>query len=166
MKKIPLTRGLFALVDDEDYEFLMQWKWCAEAHGSIFYASRKQRRSETERKRGRFNTVLMHREILGLVDANVYCDHINGDGLCNIRKNIRICTHIQNMFNQKKCTKKTSSSYKGVHFHIRDKKWVSRIRPNGKEICLGYFSSEEDAARAYDAAAKKHFGEFARLNFM
>jgi hypothetical protein len=91
-------------------------------------------------------------------------DHRNGDGLDNHRDNLRIATRSQNACNRHNTKSKASCRFSGLFFDKRRGKWMSRIVVNGK-IFLGYFDSEIDAARAYDAAAKKYHGEFARLNF-
>lgn len=158
MKLIPLTHRKFAQVDDEDYDFLMQWKWYASdgRNGHSFYASRR------EKKNLRF--MQMHRQILNLTDPQIKVDHKDGNGLNNQRSNIRPCTQSQNLANKRACGK---SKYLGVSPSNRKTlKWYACIKPAGsKTISLGCFKTEEEAARAYDDAAKKHFGEFANLNF-
>lgn len=106
----------------------------------------------------------MHREILGLMPEDPDVDHRDGEGLNNRRSNLRLVTNSQNNMNSQ-CRWGALSKYKGVSWHKRREKWQGRIKLNGKEIYLGYFDNEKKAARAYDEAAKKHFGEFARLNF-
>jgi hypothetical protein len=105
--------------------------------------------------------MLMHREILG-VGKGTLVDHRNGNGLDNTRANLRPCSRSGNMQNMK-THKDNKSGYKGVR---RDRgKWLATIRVNGKVVFLGRFDLVTDAARAYDTAATKHFGEFARTNF-
>ncbi len=159
MKTIPLTQGQVALVDDEDYERLSKFKWYAQRQRDTFYAKRNVRLPDGKRA-----ALKMHREILGLTDPKILVDHRDHDGLHNWRHNLRMCNKQQNMRNQRK-HQGTTSVYKGVSFVNREKKWVSQIGINKKRIRLGYFSFEVDAARAYDAAALKYFGEFACLNF-
>jgi len=154
MKYIPLTQGKYALVDDEDYEVFIQWKWCYYQEG---YAARKS--DFIPRK-----TVLMHRKIMQ-APTGMQVDHINGDKLDNRRANLRLCTSQQNTLNQPKRRMETSSQYKGV---CRDKKtgrWRAMITVNGKQKSLGRFADEIDAAKAYDDAAIQHHGEFASINF-
>jgi hypothetical protein len=91
-------------------------------------------------------------------------DHWDGSGLNNRRYNLRDVTRIQNQMNQKK-KRGGSSRFKGVSRRKNAKKWAARIVVNDKRLWLGVFASETKAAKAYDAAAKKYFGEFARLNF-
>ncbi len=155
MKVIELTQGKVALVDDEDFEQLNRYKWCANKNFNNFYALRT-----VVLKGGRHKTIKMHREILGLADPKILIDHRDGNGLNNQRENLRICTNQQNRRNSRK-RKRTSSQYKGVSFFKRKKKWHARIGINGKLVPLGYFVNEEDAANAYAQAAKKYFGVFA-----
>lgn len=162
MKTITLTRDKVALVDDEDYEWLSQWKWCAykPLRSKTFYAVRGSRIN------GKSRLVPMHRAILN-PDPKVKVDHRNGDGLDNRRDNLRVCTNAQNGMNKRFCGKRAigHSKYKGVAKSTGAPTWRAYIRPGGRQIHLGTFVSEEDAARAYDAAAKVHFGEFACPNF-
>jgi hypothetical protein len=109
---------------------------------------------------GRRKRVLLHCELLGRTGV----DHINGDTLDNTRKNLRPATKSQNAMNSVKRSA-ASSKFKGVSWHKQHKKWVTRITLGGRCHHVGLFHLEEDAARAYDCAASKMFGEFARLNF-
>lgn len=151
MKEIPLTKGMVALVDDEDYERIIEaGPWHAGARSQTFYAQ--------SRKGGRH--VYMHRLI-----ADAYpgqdVDHVNGEGLDNQKANLRLCTRAQNLGNQRK--REGTSSFKGVCWsHNR---WTAQMQARGRNHYLGRFSSEEDAARAYDTAALEAWGEFAKLNF-
>jgi len=158
MKEIPLTRGLVALVDDEDYEWLIQWSWCARPSWNTFYACRrKQRGPENPRRVGNID---MHRVILGL-QRGERCDHKDGNGLNNQRSNLRRCDYVQNNGNMA-LHKNNASGYKGVRF--RSGKWEAQISRGDRMFYLGRFVSPKDAARAYDAAALAYFGEFARTN--
>jgi hypothetical protein len=154
-KSIPLTKGRFALVDDADYEWLNQKKWCLKSVGSKEYAA-------ANFWNGKGNVVTMHRYILGKACEGKMVDHKDGNGLNNQRSNLRPCTHSENMRNVKKPSVNTFP-YKGVRPQGRG--WRADMSCNNKTIYLGTFDGVEEAARAYDKKAKELFGEFARLNF-
>lgn len=160
-RKIPLTKGQFAIVDNIDYEMLAGYKWCALRKGRTFYA---ERRYETERGVWKQRHISMHRQILD-EPAGLCVDHINHNGLDNRRANLRIVTLEQNNWNSRKCRGNFSSQYKGVSWSNRCGKWLAKIVYKGKSIYIGYFDDEVSAARAYDAKAKEMFGEYAELNF-
>lgn len=156
---IALTQDQFALVDAADYEWLNQWKWCAKWSNCTrsYYAVRNGAKHET---------IIMHRVILGLVSGDgVKGDHKDHDTLNNRRSNLRPCSQRQNIQHQRRRSNNTSG-YKGVYFCKPLSKWAAMIQT---EITgsrhLGYFYDAIIAARAYDAAALAHFGEFAVLNF-
>lgn len=113
---------------------------------------------------GKTTVVRMHMLIAG-TPIGLLTDHINGDKLDNRKVNLRLCDHSQNQYNATIRRKGKSSKYRGVYLHKRDGRWYARIRVDGKKIHIGCFEIEEEAARAYDAAAQKHHGEFATLNF-
>lgn len=149
-KEIQLPHGCVALVDDWNYEWLNSYKWQAHNEG---YAVR----SSLGMK------VLMHRFILGLgAEDREHVDHVNHDKLDNRECNLRRCSNAENTHNQK--AKGGSSRFKGVYWNKAKRKWRAQIKFGGKEHNLGNFSSEEDAAVAYDRAAVEHFGEFACTN--
>ncbi len=160
MKKIPLTQGKYALVDDADYEWLNIFKWYAYQDRNTWYARRS-----SNRHAGSPVSILIHREILGLeLGDKQQCDHRDHNGLNNQRSNLRICSNAENQHNQKLRLGKTSV-FKGVCWHKRERKWTARIRHENKRINLGIFNSESEAARAYDQKAKELFGEYAKPNF-
>lgn len=158
MKKIPLTQGKFALVDDKDYEYLMQWKWYAGKSGNVYYASRDKAMDGAQKR------VLMHREIVRPEESEEV-DHISHDTLDNQRRNLRICTHRQNSMNRRPNKSKIASQYKGVFRPAATRKWQASINSKGTHYHLGSFESEKNAALTYDRKAKELFGQFAWLNF-
>lgn len=158
MRKIPLTQGKFALVDDADYEWLSQWKWCAwKNQAGNFYAIRNAPRTDGKRR-----TIRMHQVIMGTL-GKVLTDHRDGEGLNNQRHNLRTCTPCQNVRNQRK-HRDGGSKYKGVHWDSARAQWAAKIYVDGRTVALGRYKSEEVAARAYDSKARECFGEFARVN--
>lgn len=157
MKEIKLSRGLVALVDDEDYADLSQFKWAADARG---YAVRNLPRTKPYERNG---TEFMHRRILGLVKGDgMDVDHIDGNKQNNQRGNLRSATHMQNLQN-KKITRQNKSGMKGVCFDKRENKWRASVSAQNKQYALGYFDSPEDAHAAYKAAARRLHGEFANF---
>jgi len=157
MKTIPLTREQFALVDDTDFAELSKHKWHAVLKRNTFYAEG----SSPNKRRGN-RIVKMHRHILGLKYGDgVQVDHRDGNGLNNQKSNLRICTYKENQMNRR--TVRGSSCYKGVHWCNRNKRWMSKIFYK-KAIFIGSFKSEIEAARAYNTAAIRYFGEFANIN--
>lgn len=152
MKKIGLTRGLYALVDDEDYEYLNQWKWCAMKNRKRFYSMRVVWGDKPK-------TILMHRLIMN-TPKGMEVDHIDHNCLNNQKNNLRNCKPEQNQMNR---LARGRSKYLGVSY--KKKYIVAQIKHNYKTIYLGYFKSEEDAAMAYDNKARELFGEYANLNF-
>jgi hypothetical protein len=156
MKEIILTQGKVALVDDEDFDRLNQYKWRAHKGTSTYYATRD------ERVGCKVHMIRMHRQILG-AKPKQEIDHRDNNGLNNQTFNIRLCTKSENQCNTRKHN--GMSIYKGVSWHKKTKKWRVCIKLNGKGQHIGYFNSELDAAKAYDIVAKKLFGEFARTNF-
>ena len=149
---IPLTRGLFAVVDAEDYERLSKYTWFAEGTDRNFYAVRKENGK----------SIKMHRQIMNAPD-HLVVDHIDHNGLNNRKKNLRICTFAENCRNLR-ASRHKSSKYKGVHWHKGNRKWAAQVTCDHKTHHLGYFVEEIDAAMAYDRAAVELFGEFASLN--
>lgn len=154
---IPLTQGLYALVDGEDYEELNQFKWSFSQMRNLKYAMRGSCVG------GKRKTIYMHRQILN-PPHNIHIDHDNGCGLDNRRANLRLATSAQNLWNQRKITTAFSSKYKGISWVQRDKRWRVSIMCNGKRKYIGSFVSEADAAKAYNEVAQKYYGKFARLN--
>lgn len=153
MKRIPLSQGKVAIVDDEDFEYLDQWEWC-------FLDGYAVRLTKNGGKQ-----VRMHR-LLNKTPDGLQCNHIDGKRLNNQKYNLRDGTHSQITWSRGSL-KGSSSKYKGVSL-INNKysgKWIAKICHCGQRFHLGIFINEEDAAIVYDYAAKEKFGEFARLNF-
>lgn len=152
MKYIKLTKGYEAMVDDVDYPILNKLKWYFHNNG---YAIRKLRTGVTR----------MHREILGLTDKKVFCDHINGNKLDNRRLNLRICSKSQNQANRRGY-KNNKSGFKGVYWDKVRGLFASEIRFNNQRFHLGRFASIIQAAKAYNVAALEYHGAFSRLNII
>jgi hypothetical protein len=158
-RRITLGEGLFTIVDQKDFYQLNNFRWCAKGDGQCIYAVRFVIEADKRAK-----IVTMHREMMD-APPGLLVDHKNGDTLDNRRTNLRLATRSQNMSNRRKMKTKTSSQYIGVCFDKRSGRWIAKINHNNKKIWLGRFDSEIEAAKAYDQAAKKYHGEFARLNF-
>lgn len=156
MLEIQLTKNQKVLVDKNLYEDLNKNKWYTMNCSGKYYAAR------TIKIDGKKKTILMHRYIMN-APKNKVVDHINGNTLDNRIENLRICSHKENIRNSKKC-KNNTSGYTGVFFYKRTKRWQSCIGVNNKIINLGYYDTKEEAALAYNEAAIKYFGEFAKLN--
>jgi len=155
-----MAQPKYAKVDPADYKRLREYEWFAINVAHNFYAVRQVRGT----KGTRLSIMYMHRELIEVADG-LRVDHINHNGMDNRRTNLRAVTHSQNMCHRRKCSDAKTSKYKGVHRKKKNRKWVARITFEKKEIHLGYFKNEIDAAKAYDRAARKYHGEFASLNF-
>lgn len=148
-------QGKYAIVDDEDYERVMKYKWHVSHAG---YPVRKATVSK-----GKERTLLLHRFIMNMdFGNNLEIDHINRDTLDAQKQNLRICTTAENKRNRS-INKNKIVGFKGVHKEGRG--WRAVIYFNGKKYNLGTYLLQKDAALAYDRAARKYFGEFACLNF-
>lgn len=163
MKSILLTQGFVAWVDDDDYVRLSEHKWCVSRMGRRWYAIRWQPGADDTQKK-----VYMHREILNAKPGQEV-DHVLGESspgiVHNWRANLRLCSHVQNLQGFKRKKKGMSSRFRGVCWWEDRQKWTAQIQVKGRKRHLGVFESEENAARAYDVAAKRFFGEFASPNF-
>jgi hypothetical protein len=150
MKEISLSHGMVSIVDDEDFEYLNQWRWTYTYNGAV-----------------RFDTnhiiIYMHRFIMK-TPKGMETDHINHNRLDNRRENLRICTIAENQHNSLKHVDNTSG-FKGVCWDKNRKRWYARISMGYYRKNLGRYLNVEDAARAYDDAARKYYKEFACTNF-
>ena len=157
-RKIQLSKGKYATVDNDDFDWLSRYKWHTLKCVCTFYAQK------TIYKNGKTKTILMHREIM-TAPTGLVVDHINHNGLDNRRRNLRIVTVAQNNWNSRRNISTDSSNYKGVSWSRNKCKWQAGISIDNKQKHLGYFEDEKEAAAAYDKAAEEHRGEFAVLNF-
>ncbi len=166
MKRIPAGR-LFAVIDDEDFGAVSQYTWCLKDRSDKkeHYVYRYIR-IDTRK----YDRQLLHDFLMNPPDGK-RVDHKDGNGLNNRRKNLRIGTQQQNSFNQRPHTPRPNAPYKGVRhnglvhgkYHLK-KPWLARIRHNNELTTIGFFSTPERAARAYNRKARELFGEFANLN--
>jgi hypothetical protein len=155
MKEIPLTHGAFCLVDEQDYDNIMQMKWYLAQDG---YAAKG---IPHPLLKGKTSRLLMHRKIMGLEHGDPrQVDHINRNRLDNRRVNLRICSRAENNRNMS-LRKDSVSGRKGVSLHRRSGKWQANIQVDGTFKYLGLYSSIDDAYRAYCDAAEKLHGNFA-----
>ncbi len=155
MKKVELTQGQFALVDDEDFDLVNRHKWNVTTQKHTSYASR------AVKKNGKWTTEYMHRLIMGS-PKGLDIDHISRDGLDNRRSNMRSCTRGQNLRRRIPFGK---SKYKGIYWCDTKKRWRAQIMVDGKRQSLGSYADEIEAAKAYDRAAIRMNGRFAYINF-
>ncbi|HZS10413.1 MAG TPA: HNH endonuclease [Blastocatellia bacterium] len=157
MKYIFITGGQKAKVDDADHTWLSKYTWHLKKDRNNSYTATNILFGK------RYKTVYMHALIMS-PPAGMQVDHRNGDGLDNQRKNLRVCTQLQNSYNRKKY-ENCSSQFKGVTWAANIRKWRVWITKNQRRIYLGNFINEREAALTYDREAMNLFGEFARLNF-
>lgn len=158
MKRIFIGRSKylqfdFALVDDDIYDYLNQWRWHGDSKGYVI---------RRVRKGGKKLVVQMHREVMKTPEGMV-TDHIDGNRYDNRRENLRVCTDGENKRNRGRAVN-NPTPYKGAYWQKQIGRWYSRIQVDNKSIYLGTFGTPEEAAMAYDRAALRYHGEFARLN--
>lgn len=177
MKEIQLTQGKVAIVDDKNFELLNNNKWYTTKSKNVYYVMRAitiQSQCKQKNIRYKHRIIMLHRVVMEnklgrKLKPNEYIDHIDRNGLDNRECNLRLCNCSKNGANSIKpktyCNKPTSSIYKGVNWRKDCKKWRAYIKINTKQINLGCFNNEIQAAKVYDEAALKYFGEFARVNF-
>lgn len=155
MKEIKLTRGKVVVIDDEDFAFINQWKWTACKNGNTWYARRSNK------------GIYMHRVIMNATSRNAVCDHINGDGLNNQKRNLRITNKSFNAANRRTPKSANNTSrYFGVTYLKKSNRWRAYIVKNYRQTSLGCYDTAEKAALAYNKAAKEVHGEFAKTNLL
>lgn len=155
-----LTHGKYALVDDEDWPMLNQWKWNANKSRSGVFLYAKRGQVLPNRKH---ITLSMHRVILNVTDRFVHVDHIDHDGFNNQRSNLRLVTRGQNGYNRL-LSRNSTSGFKGVSWAKRHKKWWVKITFEKRQIFAGLYDDPVSAAKAYDVKALELFGEYALTN--
>ncbi len=152
MLKIKLTKGKYALIDNEDFKKISSITWHCSSEGYAIHSLHKKPYA-----------ILMHRMIMKTPQGKD-TDHINGNRLDNRKHNLRICSRSENLRNSKKTIFKRSSKYKGVSWDKNNNNWMAQIYRNGKAYFIGRYNNEVEAANIYNKIAKKHFGKFAKLN--
>ena len=151
---VPLSKGYEAVIDATDVHLVGAWNWCALVTPRAVYAKRTDRSGPKQR------TVLMHRVLMGDPD-DLEVDHRDGNGLHNMRDNLRTATRPQNQHNQR-LAKHNTSGLKGVNLHKKTGKWQAYIKMHGKSYHLGLFVTQEAAHDAYVAASNRLHGTFGR----
>lgn len=157
MRIIHITQGFTAMVDDDDFDIVSQFRWY------ILKCNDGRKYALTSVYKPEKHTVRMHQLIMSFPDGII--DHINHNGLDNQKSNLRVCTPRQNSQNSLGRPSYRISRFKGVNFEKHINRWRSRIVVDNRKLSLGVFETEVEAGLAYDAAAKRHYGEFAYLNF-
>jgi hypothetical protein len=152
-----LTQGLETVFDLPDLAVVSPHRWCAHRnHRNVYPAT------NVKLPNGKRRMVYLHK--MFFPGSDVIVDHVNLDGLDNRRENLRVCTQSENLRNRR-LNRRSKTGLKGVSWHCGSRKYEANIRVNGRQTRLGYFSDPIAAARAYDDAARKYHGEFARVNF-
>lgn len=142
------------IIDDEDYDKIKNYNW-------FIMKQRKTYVFRNVRVDGKRRIELLHRRIMNFPPG--FIDHIDGNSLNNGKENMRVCNNAENLRNRGR-QKNNKSGFKGVRLHSQNKNWVAQIRTNNVTKYIGVYETKEAAALAYNEAAKKYHGEFARLN--
>ncbi|OGG08966.1 hypothetical protein A2154_05200 [Candidatus Gottesmanbacteria bacterium RBG_16_43_7] len=150
MKYINVARKYKTIVDDEEFEYLNTYKWTLKKGYAVAKLC------------NRSGFLMMHKFIV-FYPKSLTIDHINRNKLDNRKSNLRVCTQLQNNFNKPR-QRNNESGYKGVCWDKKAQKWRAAISVNRRYFWLGYYDSKNQAAMAYNLAAKKHHREFACLN--
>ena len=159
MIEIELTQGKVALIDDEDWSLIKDYRWRADKKGRTYYAVAYVRGSGKKN----YRQIYMHTLIMTPKDGEEV-DHVDSNGCNNQKYNLRVCSGEQNKRNKQKQQGNYTSKFKGVYWFKRANKWRAQINVANKSIHLGYFLEENDAAKAYNIAALRYFGKFAKIN--
>jgi hypothetical protein len=157
-RRIKLTKGKYAIVDPEDFDWLSQYKWHCTNYG---YAARK---IPKKLRKGCEQSIMMHRELCPVPDG-MWVDHINRKRNDNRKSNLRPATRQQNIWNSRQNRTKLKTPFTGIHWNKNRQKWQVQLYVNGRQRGFGYYAHETEAAKAYDEVARKYRGEFALLNF-
>lgn len=161
MKQLPLTKGYFALVDEDDYYWVSQFNWCAiELNGQVY--ARRSKKKGTLRSNEPYE-VYLHRVIAKCTDKSKVVDHIDHDGLNCQKNNLRICSAEEN----KRYTsshKDSFSKHLGVSFDKSRNKWIAQLKHNGVRVLSKRYDTELEAAQAYNKASLLYNKEFATIN--
>jgi len=165
MKEIELTQGKVALLDDEDFEEIAAHKWYAYRHHHTFYARRPVRRLDGGRTTEYLHRVILARMLGRALAKDEQVDHIDGDGLNNLRCNLRPATQSQNNRNCRRHVSNPSSQYLGVYWHKCSKKWRAQIQIDRKRLYLGIHATELEAALAREYFIDAHPELQAKSNF-
>jgi hypothetical protein len=157
-QRIKLTRGKYAIVDPEDFERFNRYKWhCSQSNYAV-------RAATIKTEKGRKQVELFMHKVVCPPPQGLIVDHINRNRLDNRRANLRPATWTQNAWNRSKRSRQ-KTRYKGIRYQKDTKRWQVRLMIEGRRISFGCYNDEKEAAKAYDAAAKKHRGDYAVLNF-
>jgi hypothetical protein len=156
MKEIRLSQGKIALVDDEDFDYINQWKWYARKGRKTFYAARKEKGTNAR------TTIHMH-QVVSKVSNNVQIDHRDTNGLNNQKYNLRVVNHRQNQYNTDK-PRHNTSGYKGISWDKFRNNYRVYLTVKGKFKNIGNTKSLQTATKMYNKAATQHYGEFAKLH--
>jgi AP2 domain-containing protein len=154
---IPLTQGKVTVIDFEDFEKVRLYKWHAQRVNNHWYA-----RAYTGRENKKSQLTYLHKF---LCNGEQDTDHRDGDGLNNQRRNLRACSKSENQRSVRRKKDGATSKFRGVSLCRQTNRWRAQIYYGRRQHVLGRYDNAENAARAYDAAAKEYFGEFASLNF-
>jgi hypothetical protein len=147
MKKIKLTKNKYALVDNDDFDWINKLKWIAEKIGNNWYASRSG-------QNGNKKMIRMHRLIMNFPKQLI--DHIDGNGLNNQRKNLRLANKSINAINSK-IRNTNKSGYKGIFWNKKSKLWQVSITKNYKKINLGTYKNKKEAIIIRKLGEKKYY---------